>query len=351
MDPHNVETDVLDGQDFKGLQREDMSVIATMIDPTCLPTEFSIHRNRRAFLSIFSLAPFSNNHDALTPLFDPVAQLIALQNGDEGLNALALSFLADCCNGRNEYREAISLQGGLIRGLCSCLGGSILHGVRTFEAISAASLLRNIVAGSSGPPEYILKDLEESDAETAAVNLLATLRRSDFDGDVCVVEEGSNTHMDISSEAMLHTAFQVVCSTLSNLAALGSDNRQRIIDADGIQVLLRVIRTQCNEVQAAAADALANLAIDNAVGETLLKTRESSILFTMATHEQDVKVSKTSGTCLANITSLHSIQKSRIVTTGISFLQRINGADVHAMVRKREPQPADAKKEQTVKLP
>ena len=44
-----------------GLQREDMSVIATMIDPTCLPTEFSIHRNRRALLSIFSLAPFSNN--------------------------------------------------------------------------------------------------------------------------------------------------------------------------------------------------------------------------------------------------------------------------------------------------
>ena len=331
-----------------GLQREDMSVIATMIDPTCLPTEFSIHRNRRALLSIFSLAPFSNNHDALVPLFDPVSQLIALQNGDEGVNALALSFLADCCNGRNEYREAICLQGGLIRGLCSCLGGSPVHGVRTFEAISAASLLRNIVAGSC-PPEYMLKDLEESDAETAAVNLLATLRRSDFDDDVSAVAKGMGTDMDSSSESMLHTAFAIVCSTLSNLASLGSENRQRIIDADGVQVLLRVIRTQCNEVQAAAADALTNLAIDNSVGETLLKTRDSSILFTMATHETDIKVSKTAGACLANITSLHSIQKSRIVITGISFFQRINGADVRAIVRKRMPNPEDTKKKKKKK--
>ena len=90
-------------------------------------------------------------------------------------------------------------------------------------------------------------------------------------------------------------------------------------------------------VQAAAADALANLAIDNAVGETLLNTRKSSVLFTMATHESDVKVSKTAGTCLANITSLHYINKHKVVTTGISFLQRINGAAVKSIVRRRLP--------------
>ena len=90
-------------------------------------------------------------------------------------------------------------------------------------------------------------------------------------------------------------------------------------------------------VQAAAADALANLAIDNAVGETLLNTRKSSVLFTMATHESDVKVSKTAGACLANITSLHYINKHKVVTTGISFLQRINGAAVKSIVRRRLP--------------
>jgi len=336
---------ILDNQQHvDGLQREDMAVIATMIDPTCLPTNFSIHRNRRAMINIYPLSPFSNNHEALTPLFDPVSQLIAIQNGDEGINALALSFLADCCNGREIFRSAILLQGGLVRGLIQCLGGNS-HGIRVFEAVSAASLLRNMLAGS--PPAHILDELEESDAETATVNLLAVLRRSDFEADIVGKKTSSNkksqTHMDTTCESMLYSAFEVVCDTLCNLAALGDDNRTRIVNADGVQVLLRVMRSKCNEVKAAAADALANLCIDNNVGETMLKTRESSVLFTMATHEDDIKVSKTASTCLANITSLHPIHKHKVVTTGISFLQRINGADVRAMVHRRTPVPEDTK--------
>ena len=70
---------------------EDMRVIATMIDPGCLQTEFSLHRNRRALLNVFPLGCFSNNHRQLIPLFAPVCELIVVGNGDEGLNALALS--------------------------------------------------------------------------------------------------------------------------------------------------------------------------------------------------------------------------------------------------------------------
>jgi hypothetical protein len=271
--------------------------------------------------------------------------MIALQNGDEGINALALSFLADVCNGRTEYREGIMLQGGggLIKGICSCIGGSFKHGVRTFEAISGCSLLRNLIAGT--PPDYILDELTACDAEVATVNLLATMRRSNFDGiskiQIKKSKEEKGNHMDSTPESMLYSAFEVVCHTITNLAALGDENRHRLIEADGVEVLLRVMKSKNNNVKAAAADALANLCIDNDVGETMLKTRESSVLFTMATHEEDIKVSKTASICLANITSLHPIHKHKIITTGISFLQRINGADVRQIIKQRTPLPED----------
>ena len=250
----NVET-VVD------LNREEMSIIASMIDPTCLPTNFSIHRNRRALTNIYPLSPFSNNHNALVPLFDPVAQLIALQNGDEGINALALCFLADCCNGRSEYREAIALQGGILRGLVTCLGGSIkTKGIRTIEAVCAASLLRNIIANEPCP-DFLLHELEENDAETAAVNLLAVLRMSNFEQDVVGSSGTTNTKnknnkkqtgassMDTTAETMYNSALEVVCHTLCNLASLGDENRRRIVEADGVEVLLRVMlrSKQCNE--------------------------------------------------------------------------------------------------------
>jgi hypothetical protein len=250
----NVET-VVD------LNREEMSIIASMIDPTCLPTNFSIHRNRRALTNIYPLSPFSNNHNALVPLFDPVAQLIALQNGDEGINALALCFLADCCNGRSEYREAIALQGGILRGLVTCLGGSIKNkGIRTIEAVCAASLLRNIIANEPCP-DFLLHELEENDAETAAVNLLAVLRMSNFEQDVVGSSGTTNTKnknnkkqtgassMDTTAETMYNSALEVVCHTLCNLASLGDENRRRIVEADGVEVLLRVMlrSKQCNE--------------------------------------------------------------------------------------------------------
>ena len=355
------------------LQREDMAVIATMIDATCLPSHFSIHRNRRALTNIFPLGPFSNNHEALFPLFDPVCQLIALQNGDEGINALALCFLADCCNGRSEYRTFIALQGGLIRGVSSCLGGSLKHGVRTIEAVCAASLLRNVIANDPCDP-YLLNELEENDAETAAVNLLAVLRQQNFEQDCTVgnhagkaqaqaqaakgveskkTEEGGASSMNTTALSMYNSAVEVVCHCLCNLASLGDANRRRIVQADGVEVLLGVMlrsKNSCNEVQSAAADALGNLAIDNDVGETLLATRKSSVLFTMAMHESDIKVAKTASACLANITSLHLLHKHRVVTTGISFLQRINGAAVKEMVRKRVPRGEDDAALSTLKI-
>ena len=49
---------ILDSQQrVEGLQKEDMEIIATMIDSTCLPTNFSIHRNRRALLNVYPLSP------------------------------------------------------------------------------------------------------------------------------------------------------------------------------------------------------------------------------------------------------------------------------------------------------
>jgi hypothetical protein len=57
----------------------------------------------------------------------------------------------------------------------------------------------------------------------------------------------------------------------------------------------------------------------------------------MAMHDSDIKVAKTASACLANITSLHSLHKHQVVTTGLSFLQRINGATVKEMIKRRIP--------------
>ena len=45
--------------------------------------------------------------------------------------------------------------------------------------------------------------------------------------------------MDTTAETMYNSALEVVCHTLCNLASFGDENRERIVKADGVEVLLR----------------------------------------------------------------------------------------------------------------
>ncbi len=314
-----------------GIQLEDMRVIATMVDPRCLASAFSIRRNRRALLNVFPLGVFSTNHRALVPLFGNVARLVVVGNADEGLLALALSFLADCAAGRSEYREIVAMQEGLLVAACHAMADT--H--KAFSAVSAACLVRNAIVSCTEASQHAVVTIVDGEVEPALINLLVQLNARSFEDDV-------TPHSAETPEDYLHSAQECICGAICNVASLGPDFCERLVEAGAIRALLRVMSSRAtNEVQAAAADALGNMAISNSVGETLLRIRESSSLFSMATHEADLKVSKSASHCLANITALSSLNKHRLESTGVSFLQRLNGADVRALVRRRTPVPDD----------
>jgi hypothetical protein len=337
-----------------GVTTEDMQVLATMVDPSCLPTEFSLHRNRRALLNVFPLGCFSNNHRQLIPLFAPVCELIVVGNGDEGLNALALSFLADCAAGRSEYRAMIAKHAGVCGAAARALS---TIDERPYEAVSAAAFLRNVLvichtewatntASVYTSEEHnlkntLLREIHEAEIEPALVSALARLRASHF-------RKGAGTgHGDNQESALLslYRAQECLLGCICNVAGLGPTNIARLVEAHAIPIVLRVMASRpTNEVQAAAADAMCNMARDNGVGETLLQIRDSSSLFTMATHSSDLKVSKSASDCLANVSALAQLEKSRIETVGTSFLQRLELANMKAIVRSRLPEAIDAKR-------
>ena len=338
-----------------GITSDEMAVLATMVDPQCLPTEFSIHRNRRAIINMYPLAAFSNNHTALVPTFDCMCELIAVGNGDEGLNALALSFLADCAAGRSEHRAMIAKHPGVVKSATMMLANV---NERPYEAVSAAAFLRNVLviihsdlavrtasiytAVENNLKNTLLRDIHAAEIEPALVSCLAHLRAAHFKG------KGSGTgHRDNQEVAKfsLWRAQECILGAICNVASLGPDNIRRLVEARGVETVLRVMSLRStNEVQAAAADAICNMARDNSVGEMLLKIRDSSSLFTMATHSSDLKVSKSASSCLANISALSSIDKIRIEIVGTSFFQRLALANVKAIVRATEPEALDAKR-------
>ena len=65
---------------------------------------------------------------------------------------------------------------------------------------------------------------------------------------------------------------------------------------------------------------------------------------TMAVHSSDLKVSKSASACLANISALTQLEKLRIETVGSSFFQRLELANVKAIVRTRLPEAVDTKR-------
>ena len=127
---------------------------------------------------------------------------------------------------------------------------------------------------------------------------------------------------------------QIILSyACANLTFEDEKNREMFIQHEMAPLLLKLTGTAITNdkycaVRAAAADALANLAIDNNFGASMLKARGAVSLFVMATHEDQLMTWHSAGGALQNFNALDDFKKSKIQSQGLAALSRMNPADV-----------------------
>ena len=292
------------GNDVDGIPKSDIHVLASMLTVSTkkgeVLSDFTVHRNYRTLNYMHLLSVHSHNIPSLFPCIGNILQLINCKaNDDPNLMALGLATLANICL-RKSGRLAIGRDRKIFK---SCVEALQLWPKNRFTKYCAISLIRNL----STEPRFNFRFFEQ-DVAQHIVEVLKKVKRK-------------------NREAQTQLAY-AIC----NLATY-EGNRRLFNQYQTADILLNLTASAVqNEkfaaVRAASADAIANLSLDNDFGMEMLKHRGASSLFIMATHEEQLMTWKSASCALQNFNAVDEYEKIKIESMGLSYLSRLNQADV-----------------------
>jgi hypothetical protein len=282
----------------EGIPKSDVEVLSSMLSPAC-GTDFEVYRNYRTLNFLHELSRHTHNGSTLIHCIPDVAKLVDGRQVDGNCLALAFATLANLSL-RKVGRLKIGYQKNMLSNMVEVL--KLPH---VMASINAASCIRNICLEEA----FSLK-FASLEAPIHLIDLLKRTRAKDLENQI------------------------IVSYAICNLCFFPNPkNRELFIQHDAAPLLLKLTATSILNpkfcaARAAAADAIANMSIDNEFGSTMLKARGAASIFVMATHEEQLMTWKSAGGALQNFNAVDDLGKSKVQSAGLAALTRMNAADV-----------------------
>ena len=272
-----------------------MRVLCTMIDSNCVDDEGARARNNRVLRLLLEASRNAHNHKVLLLTVPRIVALVSRGRADNMLLTLGFAILANLAAGENA-RLLIAQQPNIFEATATALASGHMAAREDATSFIRNSCMDERIASRIGSIEGVID------------SLLYLVRESGRLG--------------------RHAA----CGALINLC-IDPTNRATMVQLGALDDLIALAAAKNPpEVRAAAADCIANLALDNNVGRILLRARATQALFIMATHEDHACVWKSAGGALHNFAEVYPEKKNFVRVSGLSCLTKMGRASANELL-------------------